>query len=148
MIRKLDMFLIQQTTRAYLWLYDWTGVYVGTLMFAAISISWMLQFRSFWAAVIGVMIGVPACGLRYYVQATDEVTYNTMAEYATRDFMRGVMLMMVVAFCVRNIIFLSVVDAVGETMWLALCYLITVKIRKREPKNFFERKMVEARNER
>jgi hypothetical protein len=87
----MDEWLIARAQRAYLWLHDWTGVYLAT-------------------CAQGWRDGIPRRVLNVLIVSS-----------------------LVVAVCMLDFGWL-----VHEMMWVAYSYLLAVKVRRRDPKEFFE----------
>lgn len=143
MVRKWDNFLIDSMQRAYLWLLDWTGVYVGTLLLFTFVATLVLRGFNWWnwAELFGLVLMLAWCGWKYSQQATDRIElFNASSEYNRTSWLRDCLNVMLVMSAVIAIVKNQWGEIGAETLWFVMGYLMTVKLRKREPKEFFEGK--------
>lgn len=150
LVKKIDDLLIDATQRAYLWLYDWTGVYVGTVTFVmCVTIVILYEVRGrpvIWVDFLFLGInGIWSC-VAYLWQSTDRVDeFNSSADMRRTSIGRVVLNGSITVFLTMAIVDMNLLAVVSEFVWVALSYMIVVKIRKREPKNFWEHKLMGAR---
>lgn len=129
--------IINHVQEAYLWLWDRTGVYVGTLMFAAYvgdhvcwnPLTWVdfafIGFAGLWA------------GIRYVAQSQDLRWFNA-SQRAWKDFSpRPFFSVLVAAFLLADILQLNAWHLASDTMTMLWNYIGCVQVRDREPKEFF-----------
>jgi hypothetical protein len=136
-----DTFLIEITQEAYLWLWDWTGVYVATLMFAAYVGERFCWGRLGWFDFVLIAFTGTWLGLRYLAQSKDLRSLNA-AQRAWRDFtIRPFFSAFVLGALAGDAFQLSAWHVASDAMFLTWNYLGCVQVREREPKEFFARKL-------
>lgn len=148
-MRKIDDALLIAAQRAYLWLFDWTGVYVGTLLFLLGGLATVMDVLAYGRLRLVGYLLVGTYGLfgwwRINLQSKGDEAYNAVAETETKNPMRWFFLLFFVFFLVQEIAQMKLADAVQTMAFICALYLFTVKIRPRDPKEFFEREAARAR---
>jgi len=139
MLNKIDAILIRAFEESYLWFFDRTGTYIGTLInvTAALGIG-VDVFSHNWIGVglIGTtgLISGPLHWALQHFRPEDEYNKIVLAarEYRVGPFVR---LMLVLTF-----VFSLPMAHIAWSMlpWTILNYLPCVMIRKRDPRGFFE----------
>lgn len=143
-ILAVDTYLIEATQEAYLWLWDWTAVYVATLMFLAYvgdHVCWraLTWLDSAFIAFAGIWIGY-----RYVAQSKDLRRLNA-AQRAWRDFPpRPFFVFIFVGLLAGDILQLNAWHFASDVFMLIWNYLGCVQVREREPKEFFAHKLARA----
>lgn len=136
--RMLDEFFIAQTRRAYLWLYDWTGVYVGTVLFiltiAFVGVTGSTALVDFLVIFVN---GVCGC-LLHHEQHNRPDDFNAGAEQRIKWTGRHLLNLFVLGIIIVAVVSLDLGWTMMAAVWLTINYTMTIKIRKREPKEFFE----------
>lgn len=153
-IGKIDTWIIDKVQRAYLWALDWTGIFLGTIMFLLVAIQVCMLFweEQHLIGAIVFLLGA-LCGYWYYhlqsagmkdmlnARAESEITEDR--NIAMRLTFIGMNLLLIVSDSLqanpRGVLFLML-----NCVWW---YLLCVKVRDREPKEFFKPKLAtEATN--
>jgi len=142
-MRKIDDRLIEWFTDAYLWLLDWTGVYVATvgMFFVAMDVGLKAvskgQFAWYDALYFAVM-SLVWFGPSWMRQHMGLLTLINVAALQWREFggrramvVCGVMLLLDSALRMR-----SPAMACSDLMTLSWFYLTCVTVRDREPREF------------
>lgn len=140
---KADAWVISKTQEAYLWLFDRTGVYVGTLMFASYTFTVALCFirsgPAWWLFLFLASIGWTS-GVRYLWQDKGEhVRYNAVSLMVERATWRYGFNLFMIACVIFDFLGLHFVQGLEETGFLVYSFLLTTKIRDRDKKPFFEK---------
>lgn len=140
---RIDAYLIDRTQTAYLWLWDRTGIYVATPMFAACAADhFCYPAQAGWLRIFGIIVlgwfGL-WCGVRYLAQATNDLRrLNAMqrgwAAWSLRPYF---ILLIVPVFLFQDIVQLNALHTLGDLFFAAWNYLGCVQVRDREPKEFF-----------
>ncbi len=149
-MRKIDQWLIARGERAYLWVFDVTGVYVGTLMVVlggALVGLYVARGNPFgWGDGFFLLLTMVVAGLMYSQQASGTVEeYNASVEFQ-RTFAyypRWFMNYTIVVFTLVAIVKMDAAMMLQEALWLVYTYTVTTKIRERRPQEQWE----EAKNE-
>lgn len=137
-ILEADTRMIELTQEAYLWLWDRTGVYVGTLIFMASVVDHSVHLPMRWFHLLSLGFMGLFSGARYAAQQRDLRLLNAAALEFRAPWLRSVTL---------GILFGSVIaDLTGGKLWLLLgdlsfaiwTYLACVCVRDREPKDLFQ----------
>lgn len=139
-----DTTIIDLVQEVYLWLWDWIGVYVATLMFAAYVSERVCWDRLGWFDFVLIAFTGAWMGLRYLAQSKDLRSLNA-AQRAWRDFtIRQFFSVFVFGSLAVDAFQLSAWHVASDAMFLVWTYLGCVQVREREPKEFFARKLVQA----
>lgn len=144
-LRALDDHLIRLTQEVYLWLWDRTGVYVATLMFAAVvgdHVFWHpLEIFDF---IVLAFFGVWA-GVRYVAQAKD-LRWLNATQRAWADFwLRRPVMVVIAVLLAGDVLKLDAWRAASDVCSFAWNYLACVQVRDREPQDLLSfRKTVGA----
>lgn len=159
MLEKADKFLIERTTSIYLWLWDYTGVYVATLMAASVLIIFArsvllndVDFMGCFFLGFQLIMSIP---YRIRQHRGDFKTYNRIALHLQEEtrFLRkyGGFLIVTSPFILDAVAFFDpttrhiVVAAtmhVSSIACMTFMYLMMILLRDREPKSFFSRDLV------
>jgi hypothetical protein len=136
-LRALDQRIIDLVQEAYLWLWDRTGAYVATFLFASYvadhfcwgPLGWLdfffLAFFGWWA------------GIRYVAQSKDLRRLNDV-QRAWRDFSpRLYFTLVMLPFVVGHAAQLEAWKLASDGFMFLWIYLACVQVREREPKEFF-----------
>lgn len=137
-MRKIDQWLIAKVQDAYLWAFDWTGVRVGMVIFMLAGTSnflWWLKYGE-WIAVffIGTM-GIIGVALSW-MQDHNQTCFNMIALHQETSWFRKGFTVFVLCFFLLYLFSLDWRGIISEMCWLGYCYMICVKVRDREPKEF------------
>lgn len=142
MFGKADQWVIQKFQDAYLWLLDWTGVRVGTLQVitggGASFIGWVNHQHWLFVVGIGVMLLVGA--FRNHTQDSDHDCFNFVAMRQEESLFRKLFTAWLIGGMLAAVILLRPASFAFELLWFVCTYLNCVKVRDREPKEFFERR--------
>lgn len=150
MLNKIDEFIIARATAAYMWLLDWTGVYVGSVGFTlmVLDVGWheIVIGRSKWYWVVMLTIGLIWGGYKWRLQhAAKNEKFNAEAKEWTEGFSRGLMVRVMLVIAVVYVATGQWQWAVGWLPFVCWVYLNCVLIRDREKKQLeFGRKLATA----
>jgi len=141
--RKLDDYLVARLNDLYLWAFDWTGVYVGTLIFlnGLWSITFLIQQGNMWPAAFVMLLLIIIAGMRYYLQSIGPEVFNkfVLAQPAIPTF-RAVFVTMAVFFFMVHVTVLKDVTSylriMGDISDILFWYALDIKVRDREKKDF------------
>jgi hypothetical protein len=142
-VRKFDEAIIKYVQEFYLWLWDWTGIYLPTVWFIVLSIDLGTEFLlfdkfRFMIFVLFAFFGV-YCGLYYALQDTRKYQQmNAVARYFQEGVLRIVMTVMLLCFAVNDIVERDW-HVISALACIAFFYLRCVQLRDREPKDFFRK---------
>jgi hypothetical protein len=137
---KLDGLIIRRLNDAYLWALDWSGIYVGTIIFfgSVPSLYRMVSHGDMWFAAFFLFCTILIALPRYVIQGMGmiEVFNNISMQFessAARHFLNGFNIVSLFsdAFHRHNPL-----DVFCDIMILFMWYTFTFKIRKRDPKTF------------
>lgn len=142
-LKSIDNKIIEAVQGAYLWLFDRTGIYVGTLMFALMTadmICWRYPqtFRPI-DAVFLVILSTVAAG-RYWMQGKGAEHLNALALHARELTIRKIFMALWPALIVMHVHDMQPWKVVSDLLCIVWQYLMVVLIRDREPKDFFEQR--------
>lgn len=136
-ILKLDAWVLAKVQDAYLWAFDWIGVYIGSLIFVCGAVGVLPSLREghyVFPCIIMFLISIVAY-IRYSLQHSGMYeAYNTHVMSFEESAGRRI-------FIAFNLI-LMIMPPYGFYVELGLMsnilgwYLLSVKIRKRDPKEF------------
>lgn len=152
---RIDTWIIARLTRAYWWLLDRTGVYVGTLMAVCMATVVALDFYRFEGAVrwgfiaADVLIFGGVSQIKWNAQHTETVERYNASVFATWEVwpLRTFMLLVFTGLCVAPAVTAVIGGTVTPVMFgtalyavaiIFLNYLPCVPLRPREPKKFWE----------
>lgn len=138
---KIDAYLIARLNDLYLWAFDWTGVFVGTIMFlnGIIPVLNMIRQDHMWSGAIFMLCTLLMSAPRYWTQSKSVEAYN-----ATVLLMEGSALRyFFVLFNTINLIvdffnpkFFNIWYISSDLSLLLMWYLFMIKIRDRQKKDF------------
>jgi uncharacterized protein with PQ loop repeat len=135
----LDDKIVGVVNDAYLWVYDWTGVYVATVVFIvdAPEFVHMINSKETGAACIFAFFLVTLVVWLYYGQMSGNyLQFNKSAEWMQRFPLRwffiGLSLWLMMGHALLYKPFLVVLDVLDLVYWFVIC----VKIRDRNKKTF------------
>lgn len=144
-LRTLDDYLVAAAQEIYLWLWDRTGVYVATLLFAAIvgeQICW--GPIKIWGFAFLAIFGATSA-YAYMVQAKDLRLLNSMQRRWRENGLRLAFTVMVLYFTASDAVKLNAWGSAGSAFLLIWSYLSCVQVRDREPKDLLStRKLARA----
>lgn len=146
-LRRLDDKVVEGFTKAYLWLFDWTGVYVGSVIgvcVAAMVAQSISSPKLGWSsAALDTLLLLPIAVSRWIIQHSfDGKFYNDLAEMARTHWISLALRIVFILFMWVSFLRAPVWFWVTRDItFIALIYLTCVKIRPREPKKFFEEKL-------
>lgn len=154
MLRRLDAALIAALQRAYLWVLDYTGIYVGTLMATCMATCAALEFVRYSGSGLWVMVGLDVIifgglsQLTWWMQHNrPPEVYNAHASARWTTWPLRIFLVVSVSTAVLwNLLTEPLLYALASVSYgvavLLLNYLLCVLIRPREPKKLFERERI------
>lgn len=147
---RADQAFLKVLQESYLWLFDRTGIYAGTVrlfILAAAVCCW--RGNSLALELLNVFICVVVCGLQFYTQnSRSEEVFNYLADLWERASFRHINGWLNGTFCSAAVILVlfgekDIWHWIGFSANRILCIAFwnfgAVKIRPREPKKFFER---------
>jgi hypothetical protein len=140
LLRKIDDKVIGVVNDAYLWALDWTGIYVGTVVFICVAPSFAHWWghMSHWLSALWLFFLIALTGNMYWMQGTgNKIAFNSYAQVNKDNPLRSFFIW----FQISNLIFdLGLRKPPIEFVLDALCflfwYLICIKIRDRDKKKF------------
>ena len=128
---KFDRRIIEMMQEAYLWLWDRSGVYVGTLIFM-IQISHVLISKK-----PPSLISIGAMSIwaiqYYYVQGSSLRQFNEVTRTWTSFSFRKFMALSWAVFIVSDIAILDVREFLSDILLIVTMYIACVQVRDREP---------------
>lgn len=140
LLSNVDNTIIVAEQRAYLWLLDRTGIYVASIMSACVVLSMgvsVIEHDLILAGFMGVF-GLASSPWRWYLQHTNETTYNAISLLHQQSSWRGGFVVMVLVFILMELLLRDLAGVVTQVVYLFVNYMQCIQIRKREPKKFFE----------
>lgn len=145
MWEQIDSWLIDRHQRAYLWIYDWTGIYVGTLASLLVFVGQAISQSLISAVILNLLISTPNLiynGWMYYQQSKNDLKGFNIRALGLQKFGIYLRLFMVSAFITISIS--AAIDhlwgSIGNIICLASSiYLTAIMIREREPKEWFKK---------
>jgi hypothetical protein len=148
---KLDAYLIARLNELYLWALDWTGIYVGTLVFLSMvpSIANLIARDHMWAGAIVLFCGILMGAPRYWLQGFSTDAFNKIALQLESQWPRHVFVWWNISELLLDFIipeFRTLLYVASDAGWLLLWYLIVLKIRERDPKHFTIWKLAHGTN--
>lgn len=138
----MDRYIITKLQDAYLWVYDWTGVYVASLavgffLFGKVISGFTLDPVSLLLTIFNIVILIPA----YIEQDKNQILmYNARALSYQTMMPRKLLTAFVAGLTAGEIVFHEYADAVYGVCIILYVYLLTVCIREREPKEWFKQR--------
>lgn len=152
LFNRLDAYLIDKAQSAYLWVFDWTGVYVATLAFLSIATPMVLgmmrriqdgsysspAFAGFLLVLNGLFLMRP-----YLLQERGEHDiYNMIALFARHHWLPTSLRWFLICLGISGMMHFTLrgqyVRAVAEIGWVTYVLLVCVMIREREPREFWK----------
>jgi len=137
--RKFDAWIIAGLNDLYLWLLDWTGVYIGTITFlmGAEQVAFLIYIKAAWFAAFMLLMILVNAGIRYHQQAMGLVArYNLAAEWFEKSPIRTALIAFGVGLIMADIIQYRWWYLFDGAITQALLYLWCLKIRERQKKEF------------
>jgi hypothetical protein len=149
--KQFDQWLLNRINDAYLWLYDWTGIFVATVIFLNMNLVVLacIQRQSMWIGAIVFLCGVLISTPRYYLQSKGPEAYNkiVLASEGMSFHLRTFFLWFNTAFFISDLLkgasYLELVANVANAM---LWFLMEIKIRDRDKKTFKQPKLAQQRS--
>lgn len=137
MIIKFDVWLMALAQRAYLWFYDWTGIYAAVLTY---SMTMVFVFMNGGLSLLGALVlgiwFVPE-SFRFMAQMSGNFTmFNMKAREWQHHPVRWVGTGLFIGWLTLDLVTLHVVQLFSDVLMIVVHYLLTVQIRKREPREF------------
>lgn len=145
-LKTIDDLIIGWFETSYLWLFDWTGIYAATVMMAMVIFSVgsdmiaSKQISGVWVAIFCVGINFPWIFARYIAQDKKLYTaYNWGATEMRSSFLRiGFIYVFSPLMLMQEIVKHEMQSAFVSIMWMCVCFMMAVRIRDREPKEWFK----------
>ena len=147
-IRDFDLKLSDLVETGYFWLYDRTGVCVAPLTMISLICSYGLYRTSFnWFDYVVIGWNGVILSMRYYLQIKEnfEVLNRDATNWRESTFRFWFMLPLIAPFMFFSLLAADFLYALGFCFLLLYGYLMCVRLRKRDPKAFFESKQVLAK---
>jgi hypothetical protein len=131
---------MSQSQRAYLWLYDWTGIYVATLdlMLTAVFVVVNVSYNNMGIVVSLILLVLRGIFMwaKYWQQDTGNLDrFNAEARQWQNSNVRWLSNGSFFGFVVFDALSRNVI-VIGDLAFFVLSYLLTVQIREREPRDF------------
>jgi hypothetical protein len=132
-----DERMIEVMQDSYLWLWDRTGVYVGTLFFAfcAADLAFygnLCWFDFAWLTLMGVIAGI-----RYVAQTKSLRELNDIQRMWRDIWGRFYIVLFTLLFMAGDVVLVNWMHFVSDTCNLGYLLIGCIQIREREPKEFF-----------
>lgn len=145
MINKADDYLIKKFTEVYLWILDWTGIYLSTVCVALIVIGNLVGTGdkiSLVFALMNILILIPM----YHKQNTGNyIAMNAEAMFIQNFLFRRVFTLFLAIMIVVELITLDWKGLVNSCAYFIYFYMLCVCVREREPKKFEKRVLATQR---
>lgn len=137
-MNKIDQWLVAKAQAVYLWMFDWTGVRVGMVLFVLAGMAnflWWLSDGSWIAVFLIGFMGIFGVWLSW-IQDSDQKHFNVIAMTQEESIVRKGFTLLILSFFIMYCLMLSWRGIFAEALWFAYCYMLCVKVRDREPKEF------------
>jgi hypothetical protein len=136
LIAEIDSRVISMVQDVYLWLWDRTGVYVGTLIFAfAVLDKVCLARLDFFDFVLVGMMGIWTAG-RYLAQANDLRLLNKLARDFSEIWLRIPAIVLIAGVFIYDVLQMNAWRVASHIFFFCWVYLACIQVRDREPKDF------------
>lgn len=141
---KLDETVVARLNDLYLWALDWTGVYVGTLIFLNAILPAMnaIQRDHSWVAAILMFCTLITAAPRYYLQGMSTEAYNRLVlgqigVFISRTVFNSLNVLLLVMHILMHIKEGSgLLPIASDINMIFMWYLVDIKVRDREKKDF------------
>ena len=139
--RKADAWLVIKLNDLYLWVYDWTGMFVATFIFLDMNLVVLacIQRQSMWIGAVvficSTLISLP----RYFLQSKGPEAYNKIVlagegwSFYTRTFFVFFNGSFLITDAIKGVTWLELASNVAN---MSLWFLLVIKIRDRIKKDF------------
>jgi hypothetical protein len=129
---------MSQSQRAYLWLYDWTGVYVATIDLLLTTVFTMFMGMSWIMFFVFGARGIFAW-IRYCDQSNGRLEkFNAQSRHWQDNHIRWFSNSVIFGFLLWDILTVQLLSLGADVTFMFISYLATVQIRDREPKEFWK----------
>lgn len=139
-MRRLDRFIIHSVQDVYLWIFDRTGLCVGTLALTLPVLAIILGGHGLgWFEMLYLSYMALVSWVLYSDQMNNRIElFNARAERNRMSMGRRVLNIIVVYGIIQDVVRLHPTHLVGWLGWLAFSYVMVIQIRKREPPEHLE----------
>ena len=141
-IYALDDKCVSMITDAYLWALDWTGIYVGTIIFINSAPCFALLWYKVpvWVSLFFLICVMAMSCQSYWMQNTgNKIEFNAYAEKAKGSTWRWSLLWFNVCSLAADIfIRVTLLQVMADVCAILFWYIICIKIRDREKKKFLK----------
>lgn len=137
----LDQRIINKIQEAYLWFYDWTGVYAPTVavsffLLGKMATGFKLDPINIIITIFNIVVLIPS----YLDQDKNRIaTYNLRALAMQGLSFRLFFTAVILGFTVGEIVNLQFADAFYSFTLIMYIYMTVICIREREPKEWFKK---------
>ena len=144
-IYALDDKCVKMVNDAYLWVLDWTGIYVGTIIFINCAPMFSILWYKIpvWLSLIFLTCAmIMSCQLYWMQNSGNKIQLNAYAEQAKGSMWRWCFLWFNIGSLISDIfIRVTLLQVVADICAILFWYIICIKIRDREKKKFLLPKM-------
>jgi len=152
--KKFDQWLLNRINDAYLWLYDWTGIFVATVIFLNMNLVVLacIQRQSMWIGAIVFLCGVLISTPRYYLQSKGPEAYNKLVlftehfSFHARTFFLGFYTVFFIGDLLNLLNGANYFEPIASVANAMLWFLLDIKIRDRDKKTFKQPKLAQQRS--
>lgn len=145
---KFDTWLITNMEDAYLWIYDRSGVYLGTVGMIAMVISAMVDLVSYTdqgflkgLTIFNVaLIGFNMFQINSRQSKEEYLLHNLIADFFRSSKVRCGFFFVFYTFVVLHTIRLDGLKVVSDLAFIVVMVSVTIRLREREPKDWFKAK--------
>lgn len=157
MIQKIDEYFVKQTQNAYLWLFDRTGIYVGSLLFVLVAMpTFLASFRRPINAIDLIFVAVAALFILPYYN--DQAKKRYLIFNARATWIQSSTIGRTIRYVFTTLpFFIFIIDLVGflagisfnmstflemiaQLLSCSYMFLLCALIREREPKDWFKKR--------
>ncbi len=137
-LRAADDAILHCVQKCYLWFFDRTGVFVGTLLFVLATIESAMKYFPFskmsWLVIVGLAFyGLWAATIHYY-QGLSSEAFNLVQRFYRETLIRKLLVFQCLIFAIAGILVGNFLVSVSDLMeMITLGYLACIQVRDREP---------------
>ena len=134
----IDAYLIETAQEAYLWLWDRTGIFVATLIFACVVCEHLAFGRLTWGSFVGLALTGAFATQRYMAQQKDLRLFNMLGSAWRAPWLRLFYLGILFLCVASDISAFRAGGLVGDVFFVIWNCLACIHVRERDPKDFFQ----------
>lgn len=133
-----DTYVIETVQEAYLWLWDRTGIYVGTMIFSAAVCEHLAYGRLGWGSFFSLALVGAVATTRYIAQQKSFRLLNAMALSWRMPWLRYFFNVCLTLCVFADVSKPSLGGFLSDLFFALWNYLACICVRDREPKDFFQ----------